>query len=61
MWSIFDCLTRQRVSDKSYDTHEEASHDYYLNQGHTFVTDLAGNDDCLSGQCADGHHLEASR
>jgi hypothetical protein len=36
-FSIFDCLTHQRVSCQSYDTAEEANHDYYMNAGHTYV------------------------
>lgn len=37
MFSIYDCETKQRVSDESYATAEEAGHDYYMNQGHTYV------------------------
>jgi hypothetical protein len=37
MFSIFDCDTRQRVSDESYATADEAYRDYYMNDGHTFV------------------------
>lgn len=36
-FSIFDCDTRERVSDQSYPTADEANHDYYMNAGHTFV------------------------
>lgn len=37
MFSIFDCRTKARVSERVYATCEEASHDYHLNRGHTFV------------------------
>lgn len=37
MFSIFDCRTKERVSERVYAACEEASHDYYLNRGHTFV------------------------
>jgi hypothetical protein len=36
-FSIFDCTTRKQVSDRVYDTAEEANHDYYMNQGHTYM------------------------
>lgn len=36
-FSIFDCLTKERVSDQSYATVDEANHDYYANAGHTYV------------------------
>lgn len=41
MFTIFDCLTKQRVSDRSYATAEEANHDYYMNQGHTYIGVIA--------------------
>lgn len=45
MYTIFDCLTKERVSDRSYATTDEANHDYYMNQGHTYIgvieTDLS--------------------
>lgn len=45
MFTIFDCLTKQRVSDRSYATVEEASHDYYMNQGHTYIGVIAQHSD----------------
>lgn len=36
-FAIFDCITRQRVSQESWATCEEASHAYELNAGHTYV------------------------
>ena len=37
IWSIFDCETGLRVSDRAYATTEEANHDYYMNAGRTFI------------------------
>lgn len=37
MFTIFDCTTHARVSDRAYTTFEAASHDYHMNAGHTFV------------------------
>lgn len=37
LFTIFDCTTGRRVSKRSYATAEEASHDYYMNAGHTCV------------------------
>jgi hypothetical protein len=36
-FSIFDCLTHQRVSEETYATADEANHDYHMNAGHTCV------------------------
>jgi hypothetical protein len=36
-FSIFDCLTHQRVSEETYATADEANHDYHMNAGHTYV------------------------
>lgn len=36
-FSIFDCVTHERVSDRSYPTAEEANHDYHMNGGQTYV------------------------
>jgi len=36
-YSIFDCLTRERVSESTYPTADEANHDYHMNAGHTYV------------------------
>jgi hypothetical protein len=37
MFSIFDCTTDKRISDQSYSTREEANHDYFMNEGHTYI------------------------
>lgn len=37
LWSIFDCDTHQRVSERAYASVEEANHDYHMNQGHTYI------------------------
>lgn len=36
-FSVFDNITRKRVSDEWYATAEEANRDYYMNFGHTHV------------------------
>lgn len=48
MFSIFDCTTGERVSDKSYATLEEANHDYFMNQGHTRVGEIPNSLNCPS-------------
>lgn len=35
--SIFDCITYERVSDRSYATVNEANHDCHMNAGHTYI------------------------
>lgn len=37
MFTIFDNITKERVSPDSYTTSEEANHDYYMNAGHTHI------------------------
>lgn len=37
MYSILDCETGKRLSDRSYETVDEANHDYYLNKGHSYI------------------------
>lgn len=36
-FSIFDCSTHERLSEQSYTTAEEASRDYHMNTGHTYI------------------------
>lgn len=40
MFSVFDCQTHARLSDRSYSTASEANHDYHMNTGHTYVAPL---------------------
>jgi hypothetical protein len=40
-YSIFDCLTRERLSNKSYTTVDDANHDYFMNEGQTYVGIIA--------------------
>jgi hypothetical protein len=36
-FAVFDCRTFEQVSDRTYDTAEEANHDYHMNAGRTYV------------------------
>lgn len=36
-FSIFDCMTHERVSERDYATAEEANRDYHMNAGHTWI------------------------